>query len=167
MGQQAPAGQHPPYEGCTLRSAAPKCKWATRGLRAYTHTYMHTFILSLTHTHNTHACHLRTVCTRASAFFSFPAKPTLSTGPGLGHAEDTCFNTSGTEGQARREACGLPANARCAPHTELHGLATRCKGFRCKPTECFIVWPIKHCHHSLQPIEPTHFARNPAPMASG
>jgi len=28
-----------------------------------------------------------------------------------------------------------------------------------KPTECFIiVWPIKHCHHSLQPIAPTQFA---------
>ena len=57
-----------------------------------------------------------------------------------------------------REACGLPAKARCAPHTELRS-SDQMQRCRCKPTECFIVWPIKHCHHSLQPIAPTHFAR--------
>ena len=123
--------------------------------RTHAHTHARTHARTYTHTHT----HTNTHTNTPVLFFRFGQKPTLSTCPGLGHSENTCFNTSGSGGQARREACGLPATARCAPHTELHGLVTRCNGFRCKPTECFIVQPIKHCHRSLQPIAPTHFAR--------
>jgi len=115
----------------------------------------HTRTRTQTHTHTqthpkiyTHTCVQCTLCMRTHThtpvfLFSFRAKPTLGTGPGLGHAENTCFVTSGSECQARREACGLPANARCAPHTELHGLAAAQSAKGPKPTETLIVWPIQ------------------------
>jgi len=84
-------------------------------------------------------------------------------GCGRGCVRGEAGKKEGSEGQARREACrreacGLPANARCAPHTVLHGLATRCKDADASPQNVSYGSSM-HGHHSLQPIAPTHFAR--------
>jgi len=59
--------------------------WGGRFVAPHAHTHTRTHTCTHTHMH-THT-HVRT-----SVIF-FRAKPTLSTGPGLGHSANTCFDT--------------------------------------------------------------------------
>jgi len=132
--------------------------------RAHTHTNTRTHARTHAHTHtrtHTHA-HTNTHTHTPSVFFPSRPNPLSVPGPVWAILRKACFDTSGSGGQARREAS---RQTRDAPHIQNYTVwRPDAKVPGASPQNAQSYGPFMHGHHLHQPLRPCCARIQPRPI---